>query len=63
MYTFEWNDYELQMQVDRTLIKNEQYMLLWLVQETWVDQGKAGETSTNKDGTSVDGLIPCYCWW
>jgi hypothetical protein len=26
------------------------------VTETWVNQGKAGETSTHKDGTSLEWL-------
>jgi hypothetical protein len=26
------------------------------VQETWVNQGKVGKTSTNKDGTSLEWL-------
>jgi hypothetical protein len=26
------------------------------MQETWVNQGKAEETSTNKDGTSLEWL-------
>jgi len=48
------------MQADRTFIKNEQYMLVHEYPLSGASnmgqQGKVGETSTNKDGTSLEWL-------